>query len=179
MKKILISAFKPFYKSINNYSMEVINFISSNNYIIKKEIIDVVYDECFIELSNKNNLDEYDLIIALGEARSRKVLTMEKIGHNISSCSITDNKGILKQNEKILVNNKDELYTNLHIQKCINYADISLDAGKFVCNNLYYHLLNYNPNKTLFIHIPDCNNDINLYKKYADDIISIIDLLLN
>ena len=38
------------------------------------------------------------------------------------------------------------------------------DVGKFVCNNLYFHLLENFQDKTLFIHIPDCYNDENEYK---------------
>lgn len=176
MKKILISAFTPFYKSINNYSKEVLDYIESNELDIKKVVIDVVYDECFNELSSYD-LSKYDLIIALGEARSRKVLTIEQQALNISSCSIADNKGNLKKEEKIIDYQKEILQTNLNINKCKEIAEISTYAGKFVCNNLYFHLLNYNPDKCLFIHIPECNNDVNLYKKYAEDIIKIITIL--
>ena len=70
--KVLISAFKPFNKANNNYSYEVLKHINN----VDKILIDVVYDECFKELTNHYNLDNYDLIIALGEARSRSVLTL-------------------------------------------------------------------------------------------------------
>ena len=173
MKKILISAFTPFYKSVNNYSKEVLDYIESSSLDITKVVIDVVYDECFKELSNYN-LDEFDLIIALGEARSRNVLTMEQQALNISSCSIADNKAILKNEEKIIEEQEEVLITKLNIQNCTKYAEISTYAGKFVCNNLYFHLLNYNANKCLFIHVPECNNDVSLYQKYAIDVINII-----
>lgn len=176
MKKILISAFTPFNKANNNYSKEVLDYIESNEFDIQKVVIDVVYDESFKELSSYN-LDQFDLIIALGEARSRKVLTIEQQALNISSCSISDNKGVFKKDEKIIENQEDILITNLNIKVCSDIALISTYAGKFVCNNLYFHLLNYNPNKCLFIHIPECNNDINLYQKYALDIINILKLL--
>ena len=52
MNKILISAFTPFNKANNNYSKEVIDYIESNEFDIKKVVIDVVYDECFKELSS-------------------------------------------------------------------------------------------------------------------------------
>lgn len=178
MKKILISAFMPFNKFINNYSKEVLDYINTDKYIINKVVIDVIYDKCFLDLS-AYNLADYDLIIALGEARSRVNLTIEKNAKNISSCSIADNIGNIKQNEIIIEKQSEVLISNLNIDKCDKIASISLDAGKFVCNNLYFHLLNYNPNKCLFIHIPECHNDTNLYKKYASDIIKIIDELMS
>jgi len=100
MKKVLITAFEPFYKSNNNYSKEVLNYINLNNAHLDKKILDVVYDECF-EMLSKTDLSQYNLIVALGEARSRQALTVEKQAKNIASCSIKDNKGNLKQNEII------------------------------------------------------------------------------
>ena len=57
--KVLISAFKPFNNASNNYSQEVLNYIKTN---VTKEILDVVYDECFDFINNKYSLNEYDLI---------------------------------------------------------------------------------------------------------------------
>lgn len=170
--KVLISAFKPFNKANNNYSYEVLKKINN----VDKALIDVVYDECFVELTNKFNLDSYDLIIALGEARSRMILTLEENAKNISSCSIPDNRGNFKKDEKIL-DNADVLYTKVDINKVKDLVEFSSDAGKFVCNNLYYHLLNYNPYKTLFIHVPNCLDDENKYIEYARQIEQIIEKL--
>lgn len=177
MKKVLISAFKPFNNLNNNYSSEVLNYINSNEYIIDKVILDVIYDECFNEFS-KHNLEQYDLIIALGEARSRKELTIEYQAINKSSCSLADNSGIVKNDEKIINNDNDFLTTNLKLDRCLKYAGISNNAGMFVCNNLYYHLLNYDRKKSLFIHIPECNDNVDNYKRYATTIENIIKELL-
>ena len=175
MKKVLISAFKPFYKSINNYSMEVLEYINTD--LVDKRIIDVVYHECFEELK-ESDLDSYELIIALGEARSRKVLTFEKRALNLSSCSIGDNKNNILTNEVIDESCPEYLETTLDLDKLTNYGEVSYDAGKFVCNNMYFHLLKYNHNKTLFIHIPECDNDVELYKRYANYIEQVINILI-
>lgn len=168
--KVLITSFKPFNNMINNYSTEVLNYIN-NQY---KIVLDVVYDECYIKLKEQFNLDEFDLIIALGEARSRNVLTLETNAKNISSCSLKDNSGVLKQNELIIKNGKDILETKVDLNLISNIIQLSNDAGKFVCNNLYYHLLNNYPSKSLFIHIPECDNDINKYQECAKAIEKII-----
>ena len=178
MKKVLISAFEPFYKSSNNYSKEVIKFIDINSLELTKKIIDVVYDKCFIELKSLN-LEQYDLIIALGEARSRDVLTIEKQAYNISSCSIADNQGIIKKEELIDINLPSELITNINLDELEEYGNISYDPGKFVCNNLYFHLLSYSKDKCLFIHIPECHNDEEKYIEYARKIEKIILKILN
>lgn len=177
MKKVLISAFTPFYKSTNNYSMEVIKYINIDFIDLQKQIIDVVYDECFTSLE-KLNLERFDLIIALGEARSRKELTFESQALNLASCSIVDNKNALKQNEVIDISYPRIIKTKLDLSLIKEYGSISNDAGKFVCNNLYFHLLKNYSDKSLFIHIPECHNDTNLYKVYADTITKVIKKLL-
>ena len=176
MNKVLISAFRPFHKSSNNYSSEVLKYISSDTFAIDKLIVDVVYDESYKELSNYD-LNHYDLIIALGEARSRHELTIEKQAINLSSCSIPDNKGNLKKQEIINNNQENYLQTKLDLSVLDGFT-ISNDAGKYVCNNLYFHLLENYPNKSLFIHIPECDNLEENYKKHAENIINIINVLL-
>ena len=168
--KVLVSAFTPFNKAINNYSLEVLNYLEN----VDKIVVDVIYDNCYQELNNKFYLDEYDLLIALGEARSRKVLTLETQAKNISSWSLKDNSGVLKQNEQIIVNGEEILKTKVDISKTKNIIELSTDAGKFVCNNIYYHLLYNYPNKSLFIHIPECNDNVDNYIKYANVINTMI-----
>ena len=168
--KVLVTAFKPFHKSTNNYSMEVLYYLNN----VEKLVIDVCYDECYKEITKKFNLEEFDLIIALGEARSRTELTLELAAKNLASCSIKDNAGILKKDELIVNENIEALHTLVETSCVDDLVKFSLDAGKYVCNNLYFHLLYNYPNKSLFIHIPECNNDSNEYIKYAKVIEEII-----
>ena len=165
---ILVTAFKPFNKSVNNYSLEVLKYIKD----VDKVILDVVYDECFNDLEKNLNLDKYDLIICMGEARMREELMIEKIARNISSCSIADNLGNLKQNEVIIKDAPDMIETKVLIDKLD--VKISEDAGKFVCNNLYYHMLYNYPEKSIFIHIPNCHDDDKKCFEYAQQIEEVI-----
>ena len=171
--KVLVTSFTPFYKSINNYSTEVINFIEN----VDKITIDVVYDKCYLDILNSFDLDSFDLIIAMGEARMRNELTLEIQAKNISSCSIADNSGVIKQNEVIDNSMEEVIQTKVDIDKVKDLITFSYDAGKFVCNNLYFHLLKNYPHKSLFIHIPNCNDNVEEYKKHAKTINNIIDAL--
>lgn len=171
--KILITCFLPFNKSPNNYSIEVAKLLNSYD----RMLVDVSYDDCFEEIKRTLNIDEYDYIIALGEARSRKEILVEKRALNIQSCSIPDNAGVIKLNEVIINDNNEYLETNIDLHQFKDIINISTDCGKFVCNTLYYKLLYWNPNKSLFIHIPECNNDLDEYFKYKSVIEKIIEIL--
>ena len=172
--KVLVTAFTPFGKCNNNYSQEVIKYIEK----VDKVILDVCYDKCYLDLITQYNLDDYDLIISLGEARMRKVLTLETTAKNIASCSLADNNGVVKKDEKIVDNDITELITLVSLTDVLDIVELSHDAGKFVCNNIYFHLLSNYPNKSLFIHIPECDNDENNYVKYANIINNIINKIL-
>ena len=171
--KVLVTAFKPFNKSINNYSIEVLNHLSG----VDKLIIDVNYDASYFEIINKCNLDDYDLIIAMGEARMRTELTLELQAKNISSCSIPDNSGVYKKNEVIVKDSPEILNSTMDLSEVQELIKFSSDAGKFVCNNLYYHLLHDYPTKSLFIHIPNCYDQNSEYVKHAEIIMKIINVL--
>ena len=171
--KVLISAFKNFNNASNNYSAEVLHYIHN----VDKIILDVVYDKCYEQMNKVHNLGDYDLIISLGEARSRNSLMLEIQAINLASCSIPDNAGILIKDEKIIINGKDILYTNVDVEKVKDIIEFSYDAGKYVCNNLYYYLLHYYPNKSIFIHIPNCYDSLYEYQKYAKIIENIIERL--
>ena len=173
--KILATAFQPFNNQDNNYSLEVLNYIKN----VDKLLIDVVYDECYKEITNKVNIDEYDLIVSLGEARSREELTLEVVAKNIYSCSLEDNEGNLKKDELINPFVSDSLRTKVDVNKVKDEVKLSFDAGKFVCNNLYFHLLENHPDKAIFIHVPNCHSDVKMYQKYAKKINLIIDKLLS
>ena len=173
--KVLVTGFTPFNNEINNYSSEVLKYIDN----VDKVILDVLYDECYLILDNSTNLNEYDLIIALGEARSRNELTLELRAKNVSSCSLKDNLGVLKNDEVISANANEFLYTKVDVSKVKDDIIFSNDAGKFVCNNLYFHLLENHPDKAIFIHIPNCHNAEKEYIRYACIINQIINKLLS
>lgn len=173
--KVLVTAFKPFGNKENNYSQEVIKYIEN----VEKVILDVCYDKCYMDLIDSFNLDEYDLIICLGEARMRSTLMVETTAKNISSCSLMDNAGVIKKDEKIVDNEIEELNTLVDLSNLKDIVELSHDAGKFVCNNIYFHLLNNWPSKSLFIHIPECNDLKDNYIKHASVIKKIIKIYSN
>lgn len=173
--RVLVTAFKPFNNSENNYSEEVLKYIEN----VDKKVLDVVYNKCYEILEKSHDLNQYDLIISLGEARMRKEITLEVQAKNISSCSLPDNENNLKKDEVIINTSEEILYTKVNISDIDKIIKLSNDAGKFVCNNLYYHLLYNYPEKSLFIHIPECNNSIEEYLKNSKIINCIINKLSN
>ena len=100
-------------------------------------------------------------IICCGMAESRSQLTVESNAVCDRNCIVT------KVNLKKLAT-------------CLNNTQISHDAGKFVCEGLYYQILKYiQLNKPgiqcLFVHIPLLNLD--RWKIIQQDFIAIINFM--
>lgn len=144
---ILITAFEPFDNRITNNSMHTLKAIQ-----IKADKVILPVDATLIETALYSlDLDQYDLIIMLGEA-NRSHVSIETTAVNRLNMRIKDNAGN-QFNQVIVADGPQLLETHLKITH--KDAIISKDAGLFLCNQAYYLLLNHpSKAKKLFIHVP-------------------------
>ena len=160
--KILITGFKPFNKDkINPTSMIIKEF---NDLNIKTLELDVVYN-----LDAKKIIDaikEYNpnLVLMMGLAGGRKKVMIEYFALNMQSAIISDNSDLIK-NHNIIDKNAPLAYaTNIDVVKLKEDVnddnfDISYHAGTFVCNDVYFQVLDFIYKNNLnikcgFIHVP-------------------------
>ena len=161
--KILITYFESFNDRKINISKEVVTKIGKEYDIVE---VPVSFARSFQKI--ENIIKEYDYVILTGEAITRKEVTIEYVALNLKHANIKDNDGKVIINEKI--GNKEAYISNVDIIKLTETteAKLSLSAGSFVCNYLYYKTLEKINNekldtKCVFIHFPNVNicNDIN------------------
>ena len=102
-------------------------------------------------------------VIMLGQAGGRSAITPEAVGRNMMNARIPDNAGHMPVNEPIERGGPEELYATLPLEDtvlCVRSlglpAEISRDAGAYVCNSLLYSVLRHNGGSvpTGFIHVP-------------------------
>ena len=158
--KILFTCFKPFGGREKNGSYEIVKNLGFD-YVL----LDVSFAEVD-DFISKLDLD-LDYLILVGEAIKREDITFEIRAKNIADGK--DNKGVTKCAEKIKVDGKEYLYTNIKIPE--NFL-ISEDAGTYLCNYIYYSALDkFLTKKTnvIFIHLPDyCGKEEYLHGKMID-----------
>ena len=100
------------------------------------------------QLENILKKDYYDYIISFGQAPLEKnTIKIELQGSFQDSYKTNFDYNYIKK--QLELNNYNVLISN--------------NAGKYLCNNIYYHGLKYInkhrlKNKIIFIHIPDINN---------------------
>lgn len=164
MKKILITAFEPFGENTINPTTEILKEIDDtyNNIVIVKKNLPVIYDKCFKILKPLIDSENPDYILCMGLAGGRKNICIERVAINIQNAAIADNDGNKFEGKLINKNGNVGYFTNLpfeKLKKIDSRIDYSFSAGTYICNNIFYLLMEYiekhnSKIKGGFIHIP-------------------------
>ena len=166
--KILVTGFKAFQGEAINPSGELVKNLRLPSGS-KTMILPVAYDQVFDLVKSEFEKDSYDFLLMLGQAGGRKSVDLERVAVNMQDQDQPDEVG-RKYLETvidpvgpsaILVDFPLRVWAQALKQKG-HSIEVSHSAGSFVCNNLYFRVLNHirsNPEmnmKALFIHLPYC-----------------------
>ena len=162
MANVLLTGFEPFGKASSNPSGEIVKQISGQN--IVTAILPVVYgrsEELLLQLIEQH---KPEVVICLGQAEGRKEITPERVAINLDDARLADNEGVLRSEVKILEEGPDAYFSTLPIKEIVEAikakgipAAISLSAGVFLCNHIFYiaqdKLAGTNV-RSGFVHVP-------------------------
>ena len=182
---ILLTGFEPFNNRKRNNSWEIVKLFINHSEIdcVEVPVSFTRADKVIIEkLCQKG----YDLILMIGEtSASSDKIRLERVALNLMDASIPDNDNVLADEIPIDITNLPSIFTNFPIKsiysnlKRYGYpVSLSNSAGTFVCNCLYFKILNYVQNKNLkskvlFIHVPSSTDTVSL-----DDIQETVNKLI-
>lgn len=160
--KILVSGFKPFLGQKINPSQKLALDLQSQFDDVEAIILPVEYKQSFLILEREIQNHEPDFVIMLGQAADRKNICFEKIGLNWVQSKHADEAGVKPEPQAIEKSQALALMTafpvdkHYEILKQKNYpVEISFSAGAYVCNDLYFRILNEFPKlKAVFVHVP-------------------------
>jgi pyroglutamyl-peptidase len=166
MKKILMTAFEPFGGEAVNPSFLAIQQIKAyDDVLIKKICLPVVYNLSSQIILKEMSEFKPDIILMIGQAGGRKAISLERVAINLDDSEQPDNNGVIKTESKIRVDGQDAYFSNLPLTTLKNAltqqnipVQISLSAGSYVCNHIFYSIMHkiHNKNQVLagFIHVP-------------------------
>ncbi len=173
MKQILLTGFEPFANETINPSWELVKTFNNEKFgeywVISRKLPTVFYDsiDTLKQYINENNPD---IIICFGQAEGSNTITLEKVAINYNDARIPDNKNQQPIDECILENGKVAYFSTLPLKKIKTNLElnqipcsISLSAGAYVCNHVFYNLMNLTENTNIlggFIHIPYINEQV-------------------
>ncbi len=166
--KILLTGFDPFGGEKINPSWEAIKKANIN--IIGVDVFKLELPTEFIrsslELKKMMEKIQPDAVLLFGQAGGRNNISIEKVAINFRNSKSPDNANFAPENEAISSEGADGYFSNLPIDLLVQRlkeanipSSLSYTAGTFVCNNLFYSLMEYINNSDLkikggFIHVP-------------------------
>jgi pyroglutamyl-peptidase len=162
MSKILVTGFEAFDKSALNPSAEIVKALKGNDLV--SAILPVVFGQASAQLRELIDLHKPSAVLCLGLAVGRSEITPERIAINLDNARIADNEGNQPLEQRIMGNGPDGHFSTLPIEKMVTSmkaagipASISLSAGTFVCNHIFYVLQDYLKDSAIksgFMHVP-------------------------
>jgi len=166
--RFLVTGFAPFGGSRVNPSYEVVRRLPDTlgEHRIYHAELPVVYGQCGEMLCELIEKVQPDCVLCFGQAAGREGISLENTAVNVKASSSPDNAGVTFSGETIDPNGPESLRARLPLKElCAELKDagfpvkISFSAGTYVCNDLFYEMLQYaeendSPKMCGFIHIP-------------------------
>ena len=164
---VLITGFEPFDGASVNASWEAALRMPRHirGHQVYRMQLPVVYQQAAAQMLLEIRRLKPKVVVCCGVARGRGGVTPELLAINFRHASIPDNAGTLCTGDPILPHGETALMTGMPLQRIIDAikaldipAWLSLSAGAYVCNDVYYHLLLMEKElgyRGLFVHVPD------------------------
>ncbi|MGQ9828295.1 MAG: pyroglutamyl-peptidase I family protein [Roseiflexus sp.] len=168
MATLLITGFEPFGGFAVNSSQEIVKRLSGNgkpaNAITTILPVDAALAPAMI---TDLLLDlQPDLCLMLGQADGYAALAVEQVAINLCNFRIPDNAGVQRIDEPIVRDGPAAYFSTAPVRAVVDTickagvpADLSLSAGAYLCNMVYYTALHVCATcrlatRCLFIHLP-------------------------
>mgnify|MGYP002518711298 CR=1 FL=1 len=163
---LLITGFDPFGGATVNPSWEAVAKLPERigNWMLCKLQIPTVFGLAAQTVLEKAQEVNPAAILCLGVAAGRSAVTPERIGINVRSARIPDNRGNQPKEESVIPGGGDGLFSTMHVSAMAAAIEetglpgaVSNTAGTFVCNDTLYRLLHHYAGTAVrvgFIHVP-------------------------
>lgn len=166
---VLVLGFEPFGGDSVNPSAEVARRLDgemSGRHRLVGELLPVAFADAPDALARQIDRHAPELVIALGLAGGRAEIALERIAINLIDARIADNAGLQPIDSEVLKGGPGAYFSTLPVKAMRTRlqalgipAELSLSAGTFVCNQVFYwlaHLLatEHEGVRGGFVHLP-------------------------
>lgn len=163
---ILLTGFEPFGGADTNPSWEAVRLVPDtvSGHEVHRLHLPVEYNRAAELLRQEIAQTRPEIVISVGVANGRKAVTPELVAVNYRFASISDNAGVSYSGDPIVPDSPAAYMTSLPVHNMIAAindagipAHLSLSAGAYVCNDVYYALLDCEKefgHRGLFVHVP-------------------------
>lgn len=168
MSTLLVTGFEPFGGASVNPSAEVVRRFANNGRPPDASTailpVDAVQAPRMITDLLLNH--QPDLCVMLGQADGYAALSVERVAINLCDFRMPDNAGVRRVDEPIVEEGPAAYFSTAPVRDVVQAiraagvpADLSLSAGAYLCNMVYYTALHVCvthrlPTRCVFIHLP-------------------------
>lgn len=165
-RTVLVTCFEPFGNETANASQRAVALLPDETAECRifKITLPVVFGEAGKSAAEATFRCGADAILCVGEAKGRANVTPEMIAVNLRYASIPDNAGNVPRDEPVVSGGREAYFSTAPIRRiaeAVNALGIpcgaSYSAGTYVCNDLYYTLLDRFAGSGIpvaFMHVP-------------------------
>lgn len=168
MSTLLVTGFEPFGGASINPSAEVVRYFANNGKPPDAATAILPVDAAQAPRMITDLLLEHqpDLCLMLGQADGYAALSVERVAINLCDFRIPDNAGIRRVDEPIVDDGPAAYFSNAPVRDVVRAirnagvpANLSLSAGAYLCNMVYYTALHICAThrlstRCIFIHLP-------------------------
>ena len=165
--KLLLTAFDPFGGAEINPAEEAVRRVKAPEGAgLVRLTVPTVFGKAARVVNEKIDREKPDAVVCVGQAGGRDAITPERVAINLMDASIADNERNQPVDEPVAADGENALFATFpakaiaeEIRKAGIPAKVSYSAGTFVCNSLFYGVLDHlkrtgNPAEAGFIHVP-------------------------
>lgn len=166
--RILVTGFEPFGGEKINPALEAVMQLPDFYYGIDivKATLPVVFYKSIHMLQELIEQNSPDVVICVGQAGGRANISIERVAINVDDARIPDNEGQLPIDIAVREEGPVAYLSSLPIKAIVHEiqkrgipASVSNTAGTYVCNHIFYGLMDliaqkYPHLKGGFIHVP-------------------------
>ena len=166
MSTVLLTGFEPFAGDRTNPSWDAVQLVEARGVELARQLLPCAFGDAIAVLRQAVLDHRPDLVIAVGLAGGREVITPERVAINLDDARIPDNNGRTPLDEPIVGGGPAAYFTGLPIKAGVAAmraaavpAAVSHSAGTFVCNHVFYGLMHLIATELPqvrggFVHVP-------------------------
>ncbi len=170
MRRVLLTGFEPFDGAEVNESWEAVRLVAEgwdrDDVELETLRLPVTFGGAFAAV--KEALDgagtPFDVVVATGLDATAKAVRLERVAVNLADARIPDNAGEQPVDEPLVAGADAAHFTRLPVRELLGEltaagipAELSCSAGTYVCNSVFYRLLDALDGtgvRSGFVHVP-------------------------
>ena len=166
--KVLVTGFEPFGGEGVNASLEAVRRLpqKAGALEIATAVLPTSYARSLAALEAAIARAEPQIVLCIGQAGERAALCVERVAVNLQDADIADNDGARPVDAPVIAGGPVAYLATLPARAAVDAlraqalpAQISMNAGSFVCNHVFYGLMHFAATgkhrfRGGFLHVP-------------------------